>query len=140
MDNLLLFFDIIGIMVEVAALIATIIFVGLIIFQILLITGAPIGRFAWGGYNNVLPTKLKIGSVFSIILYIFFILIILNQSGIIKLFGIAGWANIALIIITIYFFIGIVMNALSKSKSERYTMTPIAATLALLFLYIYINT
>ena len=38
-------------------------------FQLLLILGAPLGRFAWGGQHEVLPRGLRVGSAFSIVLF-----------------------------------------------------------------------
>ncbi|TFC80303.1 hypothetical protein E3O45_02495 [Cryobacterium sp. TMS1-20-1] len=39
-----------------------IILVFLAIFQLLLIAGLPLGRFAWAGRHEVLPTHLRIGT------------------------------------------------------------------------------
>lgn len=127
-------------MIEAASILASSILLALIVFQLLLVLGLPIGRFAWGGEHTILPTKLRVASIVSIILYIFFAAILLNQSGIIKLVDRNGWPEVALAILTGYFFLGILMNAISRSKPERLVMTPVAATLAILFLYVALNT
>jgi hypothetical protein len=41
----------------------------LAVFQVLLVPGAPLGRFAWGGRHRVLPVPLRAGSVVSIVIY-----------------------------------------------------------------------
>ena len=41
---------------------------GLGVFQLLLATGAPIGRFACGEEHSVLPARLRIGSVVTTVL------------------------------------------------------------------------
>lgn len=127
-------------MTETAAIIASVILSCLAVFQILLISGKPIGRFAWGGQYTVLPPRLRIASAFSIGLYAAFALVILNQGGAIFILNKDGWMTIALNTITGYFFIGIIMNVISHSKSERLIMTPVATALALLFLYVALKT
>ena len=54
---------------------------GLAVFQVLLIAGAPLGRFAWGGQNAVLPARLRIGSAVSIVLYAVFAVLMLQVAG-----------------------------------------------------------
>lgn len=124
---------------EVLAIIASIILFNLSIFQLLLIIGFPLGKFAWGGNHLVLPKKLRISSGFSIAIYYFFILVLLNQGDVISLFSKSGWINIAHIIMTVYSFFGIPLNAISRSKPERIVMTPIATLLSILSLLILIN-
>lgn len=98
------------------------------LFQVALIAGKPWGEYAWGGYHKVLTKKLKIASAFSILIYFFIILIVLNYVGISSLLG-ESFADTAMKIITGYFFVGIFLNAISRSKKERTVMVP--ATLIL---------
>ncbi len=98
------------------------------LFQAVLIAGAPIGRFAWGGAHRVLPTRLRIGSVISILLYALFALVVLDRAGIVAL-GLPQWAVWAL---AGYFLLGVGMNLISRSPPERYTMTPVALVLCVL--------
>ena len=51
----------------------------------LLVAGAPLGRFAWGGQHEVLPTGHRIGSVVSIALYAGFAVLILQAAGTLSL-------------------------------------------------------
>lgn len=44
----------------------------LAVFQAGLVAGLPLGRFAWGGQHIVLPSRLRIGSAVSIVLYAVF--------------------------------------------------------------------
>lgn len=53
----------------------------LAVFQVLLIAGAPLGRFAWGGQHDVLPARLRIGSAVSIALYAVFAVLMLQAAG-----------------------------------------------------------
>lgn len=128
-------------MIELAAFFAVLILAGFAVFQILLALGRPLGRFAWGGqYPNVLPTQLRVASLVTVVLYASFAVIILNQAGLLELFARDGWAKTALWILTVYLFIGMLMNAISRSKSERMVMTPLTLVLAGLFLYVALNT
>ena len=113
------------------AAIAVAVLFGLAVFQILLMLGRPLGRFAWGGQHDVLPTHLRLGSGISILLYAGFGVIIvakatdsataLGRSAID--YGIWG--------LTAYFVFGIFMNAISRSASERKVMVPVSLGLAI---------
>ena len=51
-----------------AAIALTVILALLAVFQLALVLGAPLGRFAWGGTHRVLPARLRIGSAVSIVI------------------------------------------------------------------------
>lgn len=123
-------------MIEAVALIACVVLAVLAVFQVLLIFGAPLGQYAWGGSHVVLPTKLRIGSIVSIILYFLFTLIILSSAEILNISIDKDALNIGIWVLTAYFTIGIFMNGISRSKRERAVMTPSALILALACLFI----
>ena len=123
-------------MIEIAAVSACLILVGLSIFQVLLILGAPLGKFAWGGSYTVLPNKLRIASLMSIILYIIFSLLILSKAGLLNMAISVSIIQVGMWVLTGYFLLGAIMNGVSRSTSERRLMTPVAAMLAVLFLYV----
>ena len=117
------------------AIALTVVLVALSAFQLALAVGAPWGHFAWGGQQRVLPTGLRIGSVVSILIYALITVIAWDRVGAINVFpdlfsGIAMW------VIFGYFVLGIAMNAISRSKPERYTMVPVVVVLAALSLLI----
>lgn len=124
-------------MVKIFAITATVILTGLTIFQIMLISGKPYGRFAWGGKHLILPTKLRLASVFSIILYTLFAFVMLEISRVTNYFSNDRIIKNIVFILTIYFFIGVIMNLLSRSRSEKLAMTPVAIVLFLLSVSIY---
>jgi hypothetical protein len=126
-------------MIEIFAIVSCIILLGLTIFQLALIFGAPIGKYAWGGAHTTLPRNLRIGSAVSILLYGIFAAIILGKAEIITLFNNHAITNIGIWILAIYFCIGVVMNGVSRSKPERNLMTPTALVLAVLTLLIAVN-
>ena len=118
-------------MTDFAAILACIILASLTAFQIALILGAPIGRYAWGGQHNILPAKLRIASAISIVLYGVFAAFIISKAGLIPAIGNTSIVNVAVWILAIYFCIGVPMNAISRSKPERALMTPVAFALAI---------
>ena len=112
-----------------AAVVALVLLASLAVFQGLLVAGAPLGRFAWGGQNEVLPTNLRIGSVVSIALYAGFAVLILQAAGSLALLP-DGFVGVAIWVLTGYLVLGIGMNAISRSRPERMVMTPVVAILA----------
>jgi hypothetical protein len=112
-----------------AAVVALVLLAALAVFQGFLVAGAPLGRFAWGGQHEVLPTGFRIGSVVSIALYAAFAVLILQAAGLIAPLP-DDFADVAVWVLTGYFVLGIAMNAISRSRAERRTMTPVVAILA----------
>jgi hypothetical protein len=112
-----------------AAVLALALLTALAVFQGLLIAKLPLGRFAWGGQNEVLPTGLRIGSAVSIALYAVFAVLILQAAGRHTLLP-DGVAGVAIWVLAGYFVLGIGLNAASRSRPERLVMTPVVTLLA----------
>ena len=115
----------------IALILFCVILAALTVFQIALIVGAPLGHFAWGGQHRVLPRKLRISSVTSIVLYAAFALIALDRTGVIELLP-REVSVVLMWVLTGYFALGIVLNGISRSVPERNLMTPVCLVLALL--------
>jgi hypothetical protein len=126
-------------MTSVAAVLICVVLGLLTVFQLLLIAGLPIGRFAWGGQHRVLPRKLRIGSAVSILLYVVFAIIVLDAAKLTDVFASATFTSVAVWVLTAYFALGVFMNAISRSKPERFTMTPVSLVLAGLCLIVAIG-
>jgi hypothetical protein len=122
----------------IAAYIASGLLACLAVFQIALIAGAPLGRFAWGGHNDVLPRQQRINSGGSVILYALFGIIILDTVSQVSLLPNLV-ATIATYVLTAFFFVGFVLNALSRSPSERALMAPLNLVLAALCLFVAVT-
>jgi hypothetical protein len=112
-----------------AAIVALVLLAALAVFQGLLVAGLPLGRFAWGGQNEVLPVNLRVGSAVSIALYGVFAVLILQAAGTLSLLP-DDVAGVAIWVLTGYLALGIAMNAISRSRPERLVMTPVVALLA----------
>lgn len=122
-----------------AAIVATVVFAALAVLQLLVAAGKPYGRLVWGGAHRVLPTKLRIGSVIAVALYAAFVLVLFDRSGLLSVFGDGAFSVAAAWVLFAYFAIGIVVNAISRSKPERFTMTPVNAVLAACALVIAVS-
>jgi hypothetical protein len=101
------------------------------VFQARLAAGAPWGAYAWGGQNpGVLPTKFRVASGISVVLYLAVVLVPLGAAGWIS-WTPPTWLLWAL---TAFFVLGVLANGASRSKAERAIWTPITAVLAVCFL------
>jgi uncharacterized membrane protein SirB2 len=124
--------------VTVATIIFLFILALLSMFQIALAFGAPIGRFAWGGQHQILPPKLRFGSIVSLAFYTVFAIAIISKSFQ-EIIPRGQFLDALLWCITTYLVLGVFMNAVSRSKSERYTMTPLTIILVLCILVVIIK-
>ena len=116
------------------AIIGLVVLLGLALFQLLLILGKPLGDFAWGGQHEVLPRKLRIASICSILLYIVFAIFLASKAGIVAIITQQPLLDIAMWVFTAYFILGIFVNLISRNRKERALMTPVALLLAIAFL------
>lgn len=102
---------------------------GLGMFQLLLAAGAPVGHFAWGGQNRVLPVRLRLGSIVSAALYAAFAMVALDRAGLISVLPdqvvqIAMWVVVGVLVL------GTIPNLISRSTPERYVMAPLSLLLS----------
>ena len=104
-----------------------------IILSILIICGLPLGELTMGGQYKVFPLKLRIMLVTQLILQVFFVLIILQMGEFIPLWFSYNVTKIIGIVMAIYLSINTVMNLISKSKKEKYIMTPLSFVTAICF-------
>jgi hypothetical protein len=118
-----------------AAIVLTALLVVLAVFQLALALGAPLGHFAWGGTHRVLPPKLRIGSLVSIVIYALIVVIALDRSRVIDVVP-DPVSTVGMWVVFGYFVLGIPLNAVSRSRPERFTMTPVVLVLAVLSLLV----
>jgi hypothetical protein len=113
----------------VAAMLFCVLMAGLIVFQAALIAGAPLGHFAWGGQDRVLPVQKRLGSVISIGLYLVFAVLVLQRAGLADVLPWPAVTAVGIWVLAGYLALGIVLNALSRSRPERLVMTPLTVLL-----------
>jgi len=114
----------------ITALIACILFVLMSVFQLLLALGLPLGRAAYGGKYEKLPTNLRIVSLIVVGIFVFAIFIVLERAGIITIFNNILLTAIIVWILAGYFTLNVLMNAVSKSNWEKRIMTPLSLIIA----------
>ncbi len=88
-------------MSAVALSLALEILAGLTVMQTLLIFGAPIGRYAWGGKHRILPVRQRFAAALAVVLY-------------------AGFAVLS-----------VLPNLASKSRQQKALQTPVSIALAI---------
>lgn len=110
----------------------------LAVFQLALACGAPWGRLAWGGAHRVLPGRLRIGSAVSVALYGGFAVLLLSRAGVLPAGGTPAVVALTWVLFG-YFVLGIGVNAISRSRPERWTMAPLCVIMAVMTLLIALS-
>jgi hypothetical protein len=101
-----------------AAIALSIMLAGVVVFQTLLALGLPFGKAAWGGKHKVLPSKLRIASLISAVVLSFTIIAVLSKVEVISVVGL-NFSTYYLWILEVYFAVGVVVNAISRSMVEK---------------------
>ena len=108
------------------ALVAAVGVTALLIFQVLLAAGLPLGAAAFGGANVVLPRKLRVASATSAVIFLAALYFILARGG---LFGPVSRYTVVQIGIWVFatiFAVSALANVASPSRWERFLMAPTA--------------
>lgn len=100
----------------------------LALFQLLLITGLPFGRYAWGGQNPVLPVRHRVGSAVAIVVYTIFAVVALDRAALISILPMQVSVT-AMWVIAAYLLLSVLPNLASKSSHEKLVMTPVSLVL-----------
>lgn len=116
-----------------AAITGASVFSIVIILSFLIICGLPLGELTMGGQYKVFPKKLRLVLITQLVLQIFFVIIILQAGEFIPLWFSAKTTKIICIVMAIYLSLNTFMNFVSKSKKEKYIMTPLSAISAICF-------
>ena len=103
------------------------------IMTVLVACGLPLGEFTMGGQHKILPKKFRLAAVVSVAIQIFAMIIILQAGGLLPL-----WLSFKLTKYICFFFaaylsLNTIMNMISKSKKEKYVMTPISLIAGICF-------
>ena len=115
------------------AIIGAIAFSVVIILSVLIICGLPLGELTMGGQYKVFPKKLRLVLVTQLILQIFFVIVILQMGGFLSLWFSEKTTKIIGIVMAVYLSLNTIMNFVSKSKKEKYIMTPLSLVAAVCF-------
>ena len=100
---------------------------------VLVACGLPLGEFTMGGQYKILPKKLRVVAVISVAIQIFAMIIILQAGGFISLWFSFKVTKYICFFFATYLSLNTIMNILSKSRKEKYVMTPISLIAAICF-------
>ena len=100
---------------------------------VLVACGLPLGEFTMGGQHKILPKKFRVAAVISFFIQIFAMLIILQAGGFISLCFSPIITKYICFFFAAYLSLNTIMNMISKSKKEKYVMTPISLIAAICF-------
>jgi hypothetical protein len=103
------------------------------ILTLLVACGLPLGEFTMGGQHKILPKKFRIMAMCSLFIQVFAVIIILQAGGYIPLWFSSTATKYVCIFFAAYLSLNTVMNLSSKSKKERYAMTPLSLLAAVCF-------
>lgn len=96
------------------------------IMTVLVACGFPLGEFTMGGQHKILPKKFRITAVISVAIQIFAMIIILQAGGLLPLWLSFKVTKYICFFFATYLSLNTIMNMISKSKKEKYVMTPIS--------------
>lgn len=117
--------------VKIAANIATILFGITILIQLLLAAGVLPVTMAWGGRQEVLTPGLRIASVVSAAVLVFFAYVIRRRADLIATQDIAAWIKVIAWIVAAYMAFNTFTNLTSLSTFEKIVFAPISSILTI---------
>ena len=100
---------------------------------VLVACGLPLGEFTMGGQHKILPKKFRVMAVISVVIQIFAMIIILQAGGFISLWLPFTVTKYICLFFAAYLTLNTIMNMLSKSRKEKYVMTPISLIAGICF-------
>ena len=103
------------------------------IMTVLVACGFPLGEFTMGGQHKILPKKFRVMAVISVAIQIFAMIIILQAGGFIPLWLPFKVTKYICFFFAAYLFLNTIMNLISKSRKEKYVMTPISLITGICF-------
>ncbi len=115
----------------VAAFVAVALLAVIIVFQVALALGAPLGYAAWGGRNpGALPMPLRIASgVAALVIYPLIIIAVLASAGLIEADWLPGDRAVLMWGLASFLVLGARANFVSRSPRER-LWGPVALAIA----------
>ena len=117
----------------ITAWIGSIVFLIAIILYVLLALGLPYGEFAMGGKYKVLPKQMRIICAISVFIQLFGVLSLLQTGNIINIDLLEPVSRGVSYFFAIFLSLNTIINAFSKSKKERFVMTPLSLIAAICF-------
>jgi hypothetical protein len=116
----------------VAAIVAVLLIAVIVVFQLALALGAPLGQAAWGGQHaGALPTRLRLASaVAALVIYPLVALAILASADLIEADWLPLQGPVVMWALAGLLGSGALLNLVSRSRTERY-WTPVALVISI---------
>ena len=108
------------------SILGTVLFGVIATMTILVACGLPLGEFTMGGQHKILPKKFRVMAVISVAIQIFAMIIILQAGGFIPLWLSFKVTKYICFFFAAYLSLNTIMNMISKSRKEKYVMTPLS--------------
>ena len=115
------------------AILGAVIFGVIATMTILVACGLPLGEFTMGGQHKILPKNLRVAAVISVAIQIFAMIIILQAGGFIPLWFSFKVTKYICFFFAAYLSLNTIMNMISKSRKERFVMTPLSLIAGICF-------
>ena len=100
---------------------------------VLVACGLPLGEFTMGGQHKILPKNLRVAAVISVAIQIFAMIIILQAGDFISLWFSYKVTKYICFFFAAYLSLNTIMNMISKSRKERFVMTPLSLIAGICF-------
>ena len=115
------------------AILGAVIFGVIATMTVLVACGLPLGEFTMGGQHKILPKNLRVVAVISVAIQIFAMIIILQAGGFIPLWFSFKVTKYICFFFAAYLSLNTIMNMISKSRKERFVMTPLSLIVGICF-------
>ncbi len=115
------------------SILGSILFFVIAVMTVLVAFGLPLGEFTMGGQHKVLPKKFRIMAIVSVVIQVFAIVVVLQAGGFIPLWFSFKTTKYICFFFAAYLSLNTIMNLSSKSKKEKYVMTPLSLIAAISF-------
>ena len=115
------------------AILGAVIFGVIATMTILVACGLPLGEYTMGGQHKVLPKNLRVVAVISVAIQIFAMIIILQAGDFISLWFSFKVTKYICFFFAAYLSLNTIVNMISKSRKERFVMTPLSLIAGICF-------
>jgi hypothetical protein len=104
-----------------------------VILYLLVALGLPYGEFAMGGKYKVVPKEKRFIFTISVLIQVIAILVLLQTAEVIPLLFTYSVTKGICFFFAVYLSFNVIANLISKSKKEKYIMTPLSVIVAACF-------
>ena len=115
------------------SILGAVLFGVIVIMTVLVADGLPLGEFTMGGQHKILPKKFRVVAVISAAIQVFAMIIILQAGGFISLWLSFKLTKYICFFFAVYLSLNTIMNMISKSRKEKYVMTPLSLIAGICF-------